>query len=192
MRTRRVIFAALLVALALPGCASGGGGGEDGDPPEGSAEEEDMPVDSPEPEAEQGPEPVWSAEFDGESGEPLDDAEWTVSDRGDGYGNEELQVYTGLPENVRQDGEGSLRLTARADPYTDPRGFSGEYTSGRVESTARFQYGRVEARILAPAGSGLWLAFWLFGDSLGDESWPEVGRSTSSSSSGTPRSCTTR
>ena len=118
---------------------------------------------------------VWSVEFDGPAGAALDPAEWEISDRGDGYGNNELQVYTSRPENVAIDGDGSLRLTARSEQYTDPRGFSGDFTSGRIETKTRFQYGRIEARIQVPAGQGLWSAFWLFGDSLTGEGWPEVG-----------------
>jgi beta-glucanase (GH16 family) len=114
--------------------------------------------------------PVWSAEFDTD----LDPAEWAVSDRGDGYGNNELQVYTPRADNVSVD-DGVLRLTARAERFTDPRGFKGDYTSGRIETTTRFQYGRVEARIKVPQGPGLWSAFWLFGDSLSGEEWPAVG-----------------
>lgn len=119
--------------------------------------------------------PVWSAEFDGPAGALLDPAEWSVSDRGDGYGNNELQVYTARPENVSVDGEGALRLVARPESYTDPRGFSGDYTSGRVETRTRFEYGRIEARIKVPSGAGLWSAFWLFGDTLNGEQWPAVG-----------------
>jgi len=118
---------------------------------------------------------VWSDEFDGAPGQPLDAALWHVSDRGDGYGNDELQVYTPRPENVFQDGEGVLHLIARRETFTDPRGFRQDYTSGRIETLPRFQYGRIEARMKAPPGPGMWSAFWLFGASLQGEDWPAVG-----------------
>jgi beta-glucanase (GH16 family) len=118
---------------------------------------------------------VWSAEFDGSAGEPLPASEWSMSDRGDGYGNNELQVYTPRADNVFQDGDGVLRLIARQEAFTDPRGFSGDYTSGRIETVKRFQYGRVEARMKVPPGPGVWSAFWLYGASLNGESWPDVG-----------------
>lgn len=118
---------------------------------------------------------VWSVEFDGPAGAALDPAEWSISDRGDGYGNNELQVYTGRSENVHVDGEGALRLIARSEPYTDPRGNAGDFTSGRIETKTRFEHGRIESRIKVPSGPGLWSAFWLFGDSLNGEEWPAVG-----------------
>lgn len=118
---------------------------------------------------------VWAAEFDGEAGAALDPAEWMLSDRGDGYGNNEMQVYTPRSDNVWIDGDGVLHLIARAESAADPRGFSGAYTSGRIETRARFEHGRVEARIRVPAGQGLWSAFWLFGASLDGEQWPAVG-----------------
>lgn len=63
------------------------------------------------------------------------------------------------------------------------------YNSARLESindsTHRFQYGRIEARIQVPKGQGAWPAFWLLGsnynkafsnpDSLPPIAWPEVG-----------------
>ena len=45
------------------------------------------------------------------------------------------------------------------------------YTSGMVASKApsTFQYGYAEARVKAPAGQGLWPAFWTLPQ---DGSWP--------------------
>ena len=44
-----------------------------------------------------------------------------------------------------------------------------------------FQYGRMEARILVPKGSGLWPAFWMLGADFAEDApeeenrWPNVG-----------------
>jgi beta-glucanase (GH16 family) len=57
--------------------------------------------------------------------------------------------------------------------------FSGSaYTSARIHTRGRFSrlYGRFEASIKAPiGGKGVWPAFWLLGDSIGGEGWPECG-----------------
>ncbi len=168
---RSYAVAALVIGIsALGGCAAAS-------EPNVVASRPSSPLATPTPTPTDGPGQglVWSAEFDGPQGSTLDPAEWSISDRGDGYGNHELQVYTPRPENVFVDGTGALRLIARNEPFSDPRGISGEYTSGRIETRTRFEYGRVEARIKVPEGAGLWSAFWLFGDSLAGEDWPAVG-----------------
>ncbi len=40
-----------------------------------------------------------------------------------------------------------------------------EWTSARIKTQGlqTFTYGRIEARILLPAGRGLWPAFWMLG-----------------------------
>ena len=92
----------------------------------------------------------------------------------------EKQWY--LPQNVRVR-HGVLRLVAHhqsvrgADgvvyPYT-----SGMVTTGRARENHRlrprfaFTYGRVVARMKAPAGQGLWSAFWLL--PLSQASRPEI------------------
>lgn len=172
MRWIRAAVGLGLVCALLTGCSSFS---QEAEGPQEQSPGSQHPTPSPAEAGERGEGLVWSAEFDGDEGEALDEQQWSISDRGDGYGNEELQVYTSRTENVLLDGEGVLRLIAREESYTDPRGFAGDYTSGRVETTTRFQYGRVEARIKAPVGVGLWPAFWLYGDSLDGEQWPEVG-----------------
>ena len=37
------------------------------------------------------------------------------------------------------------------------------------------EYGRIEARVLLPAGSGVWSAFWSLGTDLAEVGWPETG-----------------
>ena len=95
-----------------------------------------------------------------------------------GWGNQELQYYTPGTANVATDGEGNLAITAReADGslmcYYGPC----EYTSARLLTKNRFEvaYGRLEARIEVPRGSGLWPAFWMLGTDLDRVGWPQAG-----------------
>jgi beta-glucanase (GH16 family) len=114
---------------------------------------------------------VWSDEFDGTAGTLPDAANWTY-DLGtgqDGWGNQELQVYTNNPENVSLDGQGNLVLTAINN--------NGRYSSARIKTQGLFeqQYGRFEARLKTPYGPGLWPAFWMLGSNIDEVSWPQCG-----------------
>jgi beta-glucanase (GH16 family) len=112
---------------------------------------------------------VWRDDFDGPSMHRLDGAKW-VYDLGYGnslWGNNEYQTYTDQIDNVRQDGQGHLIITARRVP-------DGRYTSGRIKTKGRFalKFGKFEARIKVPRGPGLLPAFWLMGN-VGQ--WPDNG-----------------
>jgi beta-glucanase (GH16 family) len=122
---------------------------------------------------------AWSDEFDGPAGALPDPAKWRydVGHGGDGWGNQELEYYCAPGEgapcdpkrpNAVQDGRGHLVISAVKDS-------SGTWTSARINTKglARFQYGRVEARVRLPAAAGLWPAFWLLGVST--EGWPSCG-----------------
>jgi beta-glucanase (GH16 family) len=108
---------------------------------------------------------LWADEFDGGA---LDAARWNFSQGGGGWGNGELQRYTKDETNVSVK-DGVLHITAR-------RGEDGSYTSGRINTRAKFAftYGKVEARMLIPATMGLWPAFWMLGDTTG-KTWPSCG-----------------
>ncbi len=110
---------------------------------------------------------LFSAEFDGPAG-PVG-APWHAETGGGGWGNNEQQIYTDDPANVRIDGEGHLAITAR---HRD-----GRLTSGRVSSYGGYSmtYGLVSARISLPAGRGLHPAFWLLGDDIRKVGWPTAG-----------------
>lgn len=118
---------------------------------------------------------VWSDEFDGGAGTGLPASRWELMNRGGGFGNEELEAYTTRPENVSLDGQGTLRIIARAEDYVDPLGNRVEFTSGRIETVPTFLYGRIEARIKVPSGKGLWSAFWTIGQETPTRQWPYVG-----------------
>ncbi len=116
---------------------------------------------------------VWSDDFDGAAGVQPDASKWTY-DLGtgpgqDGWGNQELQVYTNKPENVSMDGAGNLVLTAVRN--------GGSFTSARIKTQGLFaqQYGRFEARLKTPYGPGVWPAFWMLGSNIETINWPQCG-----------------
>ena len=130
---------------------------------------------------------VWSDEFDGPENQSPNFFVWKP-ELGDGklnnlegWGNAELEHYTGNPENAALDGNGNLVITAKkVDPDTSPlQCWYGpcEYTSARLITKDRveFQYGRIEARIKLPVGNGLWPAFWMLGSNIDEEGWPQSG-----------------
>ena len=111
------------------------------------------------PAAEEEWELVWSDEFDGDG---LDAAAWDIQ-LGDGsdvglerWGNNEQQWYSA--DNLAV-ADGNLTIAARHDQPSDA--FC--CTSARIRTIGKFdlRYGRVEARIRAAAGQGLWNAFWM-------------------------------
>lgn len=127
-----------------------------------------------EPEADPTWRLVWEDTFDGAEGSAPDPGTWNLEvgrgPQGDGWGNQELQTYTAEPDNVDLDGRGFLRIRARRD-------LDGGWTSARITTQDKqvFRYGRIEARVLVPAGKGLWPAFWMLGADIGEVSWPNCG-----------------
>jgi beta-glucanase (GH16 family) len=121
---------------------------------------------------------AWSDEFDGPARSPVDPAVWQPEVGGHGWGNEELQYYTDGTSNAALDGAGNLAIVIRRlDP--DLRGHVGgcEYTSARLITKDRvvFSYGLVQARIRLPSGRGIWPAFWMLGQDIGQVGWPQCG-----------------
>src|SRR5271170_5629025 len=45
---------------------------------------------------------IWSDEFNAPNGSPPDPAKWNIVTGGKGFGNHELETYTGRPENIQQ------------------------------------------------------------------------------------------
>ncbi len=111
---------------------------------------------------------VWSDEFDGAT---LNLDNWQAESGAGGWGNNELQFYTGRPENVRIE-DGVLVIEARQENYRGSR-----YTSARIKTQDRhaFQYGRIEARMKLPTGKGIWPAFWMLGEDMPRVGWPRAG-----------------
>ncbi len=119
---------------------------------------------------------VWSDEFNGPDGSAPNPAKWIVVNNDSGYDNNELEYYTDRRSNV-QVLNGSLVITARRERYEGKDGQTRSYTSGRIESSGRFEikYGRVEARIKLPKGQGIWPAFWMLGSNFKSSGWPACG-----------------
>ncbi|MGA7339109.1 MAG: glycoside hydrolase family 16 protein [Terracidiphilus sp.] len=119
---------------------------------------------------------IWSDEFNGPDGSLPDPAKWQVIENGSGFGNRELEYYTGRPANIQEE-NGKLVITARKESFAGRDGISRDYTSARIESQGRFEltYGRIEARIKLPKGQGIWPAFWLLGTDFDHIGWPACG-----------------
>jgi beta-glucanase (GH16 family) len=122
---------------------------------------------------------TWADEFNLPAGTPVDGSKWKFDIGGGGWGNNELQYYTNRTSNVAHDGAGNLVITARRE---NPSGFgcwygSCQYTSARLLTQDRFTqaYGRFEARIKIPRGQGIWPAFWMLGNDIGTNPWPNSG-----------------
>lgn len=110
--------------------------------------------------APQKPRITFEDTFDGLEWQMPDPLKWAPIEADDGFGNDELQVYTKNTHNLRLDGKGHLLIQAfKGDYHGQPL-----YTSGKVVSmNYPFMYGHAEARIKVPAGTGMWPAFWMLG-----------------------------
>lgn len=113
---------------------------------------------------------VWEDEFSGSS---LDLANWDYQTGGGGWGNNELQFYTG-GDNVTVSG-GTLKITAQEDTGNAYPGNA--YTSSRIRTQNRgdWRYGKMEARIKLPQGKGIWPAFWMMPTDNVYGTWPSSG-----------------
>lgn len=130
--------------------------------------------------AEAAPGPLtWSDEFNGPSGSAPDPSKWNFDIGGGGWGNNERQYYTNSRSNSALDGNGNLVLTARRENPANYNCHYGrcEYTSARLLTSGKFTqaYGRFEARIKIPRGQGIWPAFWMLGNDIGTNPWPNSG-----------------
>lgn len=125
---------------------------------------------------------LWSQEFNGKKRVGVDKRYFTHDlGNGFGWGNNEKQYYTASSSNILTDGKGNLVITAKRIPETSSiLNFCDDcqFTSAKVKTADKlgFMYGRLEARIKTPAGSGMWPAFWMLGASLTEgDTWPDCG-----------------
>lgn len=109
---------------------------------------------------------IWGDEFDGTS---VNASNWSYITNI--HVNNEQQQYTTSANNV-QVSNGTLKLIARREWNN---GYP--FTSGRLESAGKreFRHGAVEARLKMPVGPGLWPAFWMLGNDIGQVGWPACG-----------------
>lgn len=110
---------------------------------------------------------IWSEEFNYTSAPDSD--VWSCDLGGGGWGNSELQDYTGDSDNVWVNGSNLVITAARQ---------GNSFTSGRIntENKLTFKYATVEARIQVPdLGNGLWPAFWTLGNNFQTVGWPACG-----------------
>ena len=113
---------------------------------------------------------VWSDEF---SDVNINTANWVYDIGGGGWGNKELQYYTSGPENSNIS-NGNLQIIAKQESVE-----GNNYTSARMKTQGlqSFTYGKIEARIKAPVGKGMYSTFWMLGNNMNqtDVGWPKCG-----------------
>lgn len=121
---------------------------------------------------------AFADEFDLPAGTPVDTGKWQL-EVGDNVNNHERQYNTNSTRNAVHDGNGHLVITARKENPANYQCWYGtcEYTSARLNTAGRFTqaYGHFEARIKVSRGQGMWPAFWLLGDDIGQVGWPQCG-----------------
>lgn len=115
---------------------------------------------------------VWSDEFETD-GLP-NPSKWNYDVGGHGWGNQELQHYTGhRAENARVE-RGTLIIEARREIWNGM-----EYTSARLITKGKgdWTYGRFEIRANLPTGRGTWPAIWMLPTqwTYGNGGWPDNG-----------------
>src|SRR6056297_1240107 len=119
---------------------------------------------------------VWEDNF--EQG-TLDETYWGYDigygPNNDGWGNDEWQDYTNSPDNIKVE-DGNMVISARC-PSGVPGKRDGSVTSARVKTQNKisFKFGKIEASIKAPTGTGMWPAFWMLGNSFQTAGWPQCG-----------------
>ncbi len=124
---------------------------------------------------------LWSQEFNEAAGTAPSSKFFDYDLGGGGWGNKELQWYT--EDAVKTNGEGQLEISVTKIPAVSedelPYNCFGDcqYFSGRIKTQdkIRFKYGRMEARLKLPAGTGVWPAFWMLGSNIKAKGWPQSG-----------------
>jgi beta-glucanase (GH16 family) len=120
--------------------------------------------------------PAKSDEFNAAAGTAPDSTKWGYDTGGGGWGNNELECYTNSTANSYHDGAGNLVIEALQVAAGSACG-GRSFTSARLLSKGKFsqQYGRVEASMKLPSGTGIWPAFWMLGDNIDTVNWPACG-----------------
>ncbi len=111
---------------------------------------------------------VWSDEFDGNT---INQATWAFETGAGGWGNAELETYTGRTQNAFQS-KGNLIIEARKENVN-----GSVYTSARMITKAKkvFTFGRIDIRAKVPTAKGMWPALWMLGNNIDQVGWPACG-----------------
>ena len=111
---------------------------------------------------------AWSDEF---NTSVFNTQNWNIENGGGGWGNNELEYYTGRTQNLFQS-NGNLIIEARKESYS-----GNNYTSARINTAGKqqFQYGRIDMRAKLPVSKGMWPALWILGSNIGTAGWPACG-----------------
>jgi len=110
----------------------------------------------------------WNDEFNGAA---IDTKKWNIDIATNVWGDQEVQYYTNKPTNliVRN---GMVTLKANKE-VTNGKQFSS--ASINTKGLFDFKYGKVEARIMVPSGSGSWPGFSLIGSNVTTTGYPACG-----------------
>jgi len=112
---------------------------------------------------------VWQDEFNVPG--KVDGTKWSAVHAGNGFGNNELQFYTGREENAWIS-DGTLKIRARREDFGGRR-----YTSAKLESRVDWLYGKfhVRARLNKGTARGTWPANWMMPRVSTYGGWPRSG-----------------
>jgi len=117
----------------------------------------------------------WQDAFnEGPAGSAASSNNWTYATPGSGCGDPAQSHATSSTANASLVAGGGLAITAIAQPGQSG---SNAYTSAQLDSDGHFStnHGTIAASIVLPAGQGLCSAFWMVGDNVRSESWPNYG-----------------
>ncbi|MDN4068181.1 carbohydrate binding domain-containing protein [Paenibacillus sp. FSL R5-0407] len=113
----------------------------------------------------------WTLTFANEFNDPSDLQNWTaeIGTGNGGWGNNEQQYYKAENATVEN---GHLVITAKKEEVEDS-----QYTSARLVTRDKFSqtYGKFEARIKLPGGTGFWPAFWMMPQDSTYGTWASSG-----------------
>jgi beta-glucanase (GH16 family) len=132
---------------------------------------------------------IWSDNFAGPAGSAPNPNNWTLQegltpDGAQSYNCTFGQTTNGCNPanpNVYLDGNNHLIIKALAAAGAPNGVTSGRiFTSNAANTSFMFstKYGRIEAQMVLPAGSGnqgVWPAFWMLGTNIGSINWPSCG-----------------
>jgi hypothetical protein len=112
---------------------------------------------------------VWSDEFESNT---INTATWTFETGGGGWGNAELESYSGRTQNAFQS-KGNLIIEARKES-------GGNFTSARMITKGKKVFNsltssRIDIRAKVPTGKGIWPAIWMLGNNIDQVNWPACG-----------------